>query len=313
MSSFIPLASRFTRALGITLLALSVLPGATADEPIRVLVWDEQQPAQKEAYDNFLGNAIAEHLRSKPGLQVRSSSIQDGEQGVSPAVLDFAQVIVWWGHVRHSEIKSELGKDIVSRIQRGQCNLVAIHSAHWSTPFIEAMNEVTRIQLRDELAKQGIENANIQEIVADRFKAPAREAKRTPYWEFDPPNSSESPKSRSLKLYLPNCCFPAYRNDGKPSFLQVLKPDHPLAKNLPEKFSLTRTEMYDEPFHVPEPDETILHERWEAGEAFRSVMLWNLGKGKVIYIRPGHETFPIYKDPNMLQLIENAVRFPVAP
>jgi trehalose utilization protein len=230
-----------------------------ADEPIRVLVWDEQQPAQKEAYDNFLGNAIAEHLRSKPGLQVRSSSIQDGEQGVSPAVLDFAQVIVWWGHVRHAEIKSELGNDIVSRIQRGQCNLVAIHSAHWSTPFIEAMNEVTRIQLRDELAKRGIENAAIQEIAADRFKAPAREAKRTPYWEFDPPDSSESPMSRFLKLYLPNCCFPAYRNDGKPSFLQVLKPDHPLAKNLPEKFSLPRTEMYDEPFHVPEPDALLLN------------------------------------------------------
>ena len=62
--------------------------------------------------------------------------------------------------------------------------------------------------------------------------------------------------------------------------------------------------MYDEPFHVPEPDETILHERWDAGEEFRSVMLWKLGKGTVIYIRPGHETFPIYKDPNMLQLIE---------
>ena len=92
----------------------------------------------------------------------------------------------------------------------------------------------------------------------------------------------------------------------------MLKPDHPLAKKLPEKFSLSQTEMYDEPFHVPEPDETILHERWEAGEEFRSVMLWRLGKGTVIYIRPGHETFPIYKDPNMLQLIENAVRYPIA-
>ncbi len=111
MSSFILLASRFAHAVGVTLLALSFMPRVTADEPIRVLVWDEQQPAQKEAYDNFLGNTIAEHLRSKPGLQVRSSSIQDGEQGVAPAVLDFAQVIVWWGHVRHSEIKSELGKD----------------------------------------------------------------------------------------------------------------------------------------------------------------------------------------------------------
>ena len=285
---------------------------STADEPIRVLVWDEQQPAQKEAYENFLGNAIAEHLKSKSGLQIRSSSIHDGEQGLSPALLDFAQVNVWWGHVRHPEIKSEIGKDIVRRVQQGQCNLVAIHSAHWSTPFMEAMNEVTRGRLSAELMKQGIENADIQEIPADRFKAPSRDARRTPYWEVQSADSSGSSKKRTVKLFLPNCCFPAYRNDGKPSFLQVLKPDHPLAKNLPEKFSLSRTEMYDEPFHVPEPDETILHERWEAGEEFRSVMLWRLGKGTVIYIRPGHETFPIYKDPNMLQLIENAVRYPIA-
>jgi hypothetical protein len=37
LSIFIPLASRFTRAFGITLLALSFIPGVMADEPIRVL------------------------------------------------------------------------------------------------------------------------------------------------------------------------------------------------------------------------------------------------------------------------------------
>ena len=30
--------------------------------------------------------------------------------------------------------------------------------------------------------------------------------------------------------------------------------------------------MYDEPFHVPEPDEVILEERWAGGEWFRSGM-----------------------------------------
>lgn len=299
--------------MGIALLIpLSFSLRTIADEPIRVLVWDEQQPAQKEAYENFLGNEIAESLKSKPGLQVRSSSINDGEQGLAPALLDFAQVIVWWGHVRHPEIKSELGKDIVRRVQQGQCNLVAIHSAHWSTPFMEAMNEVTRFRLNAELRKLGIEDADIQEIAADRFKAPSRDARKTPYWEIAPSVAGELPKPRTVKLFLPNCCFPAYRNDGKPSFLEVLKTDHPLARNLPEKFSLPRTEMYDEPFHIPEPDETIVHERWDGGEEFRSVMVWKLGKGTVIYIRPGHETFPIYKDPHMLQLIENAARYPTA-
>ena len=33
------------------------------------------------------------------------------------------------------------------------------------------------------------------------------------------------------------------------------------------------------------------------------------GQGRVVYIRPGHETFPIFKDQNMLRLVENAARF----
>jgi trehalose utilization protein len=310
MQNLICFVLRTICGFGTILLAGSFARPIVSQEPIRILVWDEQQPSQKEAYENFLGNQIAKHLQSKPGLQVRTASIDDGEQGLSPALLDFAQVIVWWGHVRHPEIKSELGLDIVRRVRSGQCNLVAVHSAHWSTPFMEAMNEITRVQLREELRKQGIENANIVEIPADRFKAPARDAKITPYWEFESVSSDESKRRRSLKLHLPNCCFPAYRNDGQPSFLQVLKPEHPLAKDLPKTFSLPRTEMYDEPFHVPAPDEVILQERWKGGEEFRSVMLWKLGKGSIIYVRPGHETYPIYKDTNMLQLIENAVRYP---
>ena len=37
-------------------------------------------------------------------------------------------------------------------------------------------------------------------------------------------------------------------------------------------------------------------------------MVWQVGEGRVIYIRPGHETYPIYKDANMLRIMENAVR-----
>ena len=42
-----------------------------AAAPIRVVVWDERQPEQKQAYDNFLGNAIADALGGRPGIEVR--------------------------------------------------------------------------------------------------------------------------------------------------------------------------------------------------------------------------------------------------
>ncbi len=63
-----------------------------------------------------------------------------------------------------------------------------------------------------------------------------------------------------LKINLPNCCFPAYRPDGKPSHVRVLLPKHPIVKGIPHEFDIPHTEMYDEPFHVPRPDEVVFEE-----------------------------------------------------
>lgn len=67
--------------------------------------------------------------------------------------------------------------------------------------------------------------------------------------------------------------------------------------------------MYDDPFHVPKPDETVFEETWDAGESFRSGSVWKLGKGRVVYFRPGHETHPVYAQAEPLKVIENAIRF----
>ena len=130
----------------------SVEPGRRdAGQPVKVVVWDEQQPAQKQAYANFLGNQIAGHLRSQPGLSVRSVNINDKGQGLASGELDDCQVLIWWGHVRHAEITPETGQSIVKRIKDGKLSLIALHSAHWSTPFVEAMNERTQTRRRARL------------------------------------------------------------------------------------------------------------------------------------------------------------------
>ena len=45
------------------------------------------------------------------------------------------------------------------------------------------------------------------------------------------------------------------------------------------------------------------------GEVFRSGCCWHRGKGKVFYFRPGHEAFPIYYQPEIQQVIVNAVKW----
>jgi trehalose utilization protein len=64
-----------------------------------------------------------------------------------------------------------------------------------------------------------------------------------------------------------------------------------------------------QPFPPGERDEVILEERWAGGEWFRSGSVWRLGKGRVFYFRPGHETYPVFKQEAVLRILSNAVRW----
>jgi trehalose utilization protein len=272
--------------------------------PIRVVVWDERQPEQKQAYENFLGNAIAEALSRRDGIEVRSVGLDDAAQGLAPEIIDWAEVLVWWSHRRNGDLKPEPVRAIVEKVKAGRLLFIGLHSAHWAPPFTALMDERARADVRRQFADLPPEKLLITEVPGSR-KVPARDARFTPATDVE----RRPDGTVAVTLHLPGCIFPAYRNDGKPSTVKVLDRQHPLAAGLPDVFTLDRTEMYDEPYHVPKPDAVVCEETWEAGERFRSVMAWTVGEGRVVYIRPGHETYPIWKDERMLRLLENAVRW----
>ena len=299
--SIFPSKNTLALMLTIGVLALfAVRTHANAPDPVRVLIWDERQEEQKQAYgDEFLGQAIAAALE-KEGFLVRSAGLDDAAQGLDPALLDWAEVLIWWGHVRHSKITPETGKKIVRRIQEGRLSLIALHSAHWATPFVEAMNAKSR---QAAIAPFKDREWTLEEVpLRTRYYLPKRSEPQTPRTEV----SEQAGGAVDIKLYLPNCCFPAYADRGTPSQMKVLEPDHPIAQDLPAQFELSQTEMYADPFQVPEPDAVLFEERWKEGETFRSGLIWNLGKGKVFYFRPGHETYPIFRQKIPLKILAGA-------
>ena len=276
-------------------------------QTIRVLVWDEQQEQQAAAYENFIGNEIAARLdAASDDIEVRSVNQNGPEQGLTEEDLDWADIMIWWGHVRQAEITPELAQQkLIHRLKSGGLDMIFLHSAHWSTPFKEAMNERTMSDAHRKYPASQVGKAVEFEFIRPPGRmVPTRDSLVTPaYLALKRGNQVER-----VRVDLPNCCFPAYRPDGAPSTLNVMLSEHPIAKGLPKSVSMRSTEMYNEPFHVPEPDELIFEETWETGERFRSGMLWKVGEGTVFYFRPGHETFPVYKQPEVIRILENACR-----
>ena len=44
-------------------------------------------------------------------------------------------------------------------------------------------------------------------------------------------------------------------------------------------------------------------------ESSRQGIVWTIGKGRVFYFQPGHETYPIFFDANIRKLLANAVEW----
>jgi trehalose utilization protein len=273
-------------------------------KPVRVLVWDEREAAQKKAYHGFLGDTLAAYLAKQPGLTVKSVGLDDPEQGLTDDALNQTDVLIWWGHERHGEVTDAHVNAILERLKSGRLGFIALHSAHWSKPFIAAMGERT------------VEDALQTVPQADRDKI--KVVKIPPKMGLTGPNDPLTPSFArvkgndgidTLEIHLPACVFSFVQATGQPSHVSTYLPRHPIAKGIPAEFDIPQTEIYAGTFTVPKPDAMIFGEKWDDGRQFTSGCAWHVGKGKVFYFRPGHEIYPIYEQKYPLQIVVNAVHW----
>jgi trehalose utilization protein len=118
-----------------------------------------------------------------------------------------------------------------------------------------------------------------------------------------------SQDSKILKRVLGTTCCVHWREAGEKERLWNIEPGHPITEGIGDYFELPHVEMYGERFDVPDPDKLIFISWFEGGEVFRSGCVWERGHGRVFYFRPGHETFPIYYDQNVMRVLANATRW----
>jgi trehalose utilization protein len=87
----------------------------------------------------------------------------------------------------------------------------------------------------------------------------------------------------------------------------VTDPSHAIARGIPEVVPIAAHEMYGEYFDIPTPESVVFTSSFTGGEVFRSGVTFRRGDGKIFYFSPGHESYPVYHDHHIQQILVNAV------
>lgn len=101
-----------------------------------VVVWSEGT-APKNVYPKDINGAIAEGLKASPVMkdwEVVVASLNDPDQGISDELLKRTDVLIWWGHTKHGNVKDELAKKVERRVKEEGMGFIALHSAHFAKP-----------------------------------------------------------------------------------------------------------------------------------------------------------------------------------
>jgi trehalose utilization protein len=113
--------------------------------------------------------------------------------------------------------------------------------------------------------------------------------------------------SKPFQLLMGTSCNLRWREADDRELLWTVAPGHPLVRGIPSPLVLERHEMYSEVFDIPPPDELVLISSFTGGEVFRSGCCFRRGAGRIAYLSPGHETYPVYHEPHVRRLVANAV------
>lgn len=101
----------------------------------------------------------------------------------------------------------------------------------------------------------------------------------------------------------------SWHESGARERVWVVSPSSQIADGLGDYFEIPCEETYAEPFDIPQPDRLVFVGWYSSGEIFRSGCCYNRGRGKIFYFQPGHETFPIFYQPEIQRIIRNAVQW----
>lgn len=127
---------------------------------LRVTVWGENVHEHKnkivrDNYPDGMHSCIADGLREDTAFDVRTATLQEPEHGLTEDVLQNTDVLTWWGHAAHEDVKDDIVDRVQTRVLQGM-GLLVLHSGHYSKIFRRLMGTTCSLTWREAGEKERI-------------------------------------------------------------------------------------------------------------------------------------------------------------
>ena len=109
---------------------------------------EKKNPKVASLYPEGIHGAIANYLRQQPGLLVSTATLDEPDHGLTDAVLHATDVMTWWGHLAHQEVKDEIALKVKARVLDGM-GFIVLHSGHVSKPFLSLVGTTGALKWRE--------------------------------------------------------------------------------------------------------------------------------------------------------------------
>jgi trehalose utilization protein len=151
--------------------------------PINVTLWHEyrHEKTHKEVSDLYpkgMHIALADGIRGNVDFAIRTATLDEPEHGLTDEVLASTDVLTWWGHMAHGDVRDDIAEKVAKRVWEGM-GLIVLHSGHFSKPFKRLMGTDCSLRWREANDKERIWVVNpghpIAQGLPDYFEIPQEE------------------------------------------------------------------------------------------------------------------------------------------
>lgn len=188
---------------------------------IRVTVWNEFRHERKnetiaKLYPKGMHAVISEYLNNEEGIVAKTSTLDEPEHGLTEEVLNTTDVLIWWGHMAHKEVKDEVVDKVHKKVLNGM-GLIVLHSGHFSNIFIRLMGTSCILKWREAGEKERLwvssPGHQIAEGLNDYFELEHEEMYGEHFDVPEPDNLVLISWFAGGDVFRSGCCY--YRGKGK--------------------------------------------------------------------------------------------------